>query len=164
MNILIADKFDQAGLDGLRALGCAVFYEPAAGGEGSAPPRQGPPDVLVVRSAPSRARPWSGSPGLRAIIRAGAGVDSIDTAAATALGIAVANCRDERRGRGRAGDGPAHRCDRRIVDQTNELRDGTWNKKEYGKAKGLKGSTLGVVGPGRSGERSSGGPRPSTCT
>ena len=38
-------------------------------------------------------------------------------------------------------------CDRRIPDQTAELKAGKWNKKEYsGKARGLKGMTLGVVG------------------
>ncbi len=41
--------------------------------------------------------------------------------------------------------------DRRIVDNTVDLRNGVWNKKEYGKARGLKGRTLGIVGLGRIG-------------
>jgi D-3-phosphoglycerate dehydrogenase len=39
-------------------------------------------------------------------------------------------------------------CDRRIPDQTIEARAGKWNKKEYSRARGLKGMTLGVVGVG----------------
>jgi D-3-phosphoglycerate dehydrogenase len=40
-------------------------------------------------------------------------------------------------------------CDRRIPDQTAELKAGRWNKKEFStKARGLKGSTLVVVGLG----------------
>jgi D-3-phosphoglycerate dehydrogenase len=40
--------------------------------------------------------------------------------------------------------------DRRIADQTMDLRGGKWNKKEYSKARGLYGRTLGVIGVGRS--------------
>ena len=42
-------------------------------------------------------------------------------------------------------------CDRRIPDQTAELRAGKWNKKEYAKAAGLKGRTLGIIGTGQIG-------------
>jgi D-3-phosphoglycerate dehydrogenase len=41
--------------------------------------------------------------------------------------------------------------DRRIVDETDDLRRGIWNKKEYSKARGLKGRTIGIVGMGRIG-------------
>jgi D-3-phosphoglycerate dehydrogenase len=43
-------------------------------------------------------------------------------------------------------------CDRRVPAQTAELRAGRWNKKEYSKARGLKGLRLGVVGVGAIGE------------
>jgi D-3-phosphoglycerate dehydrogenase len=39
--------------------------------------------------------------------------------------------------------------DRRIADQTSDLRAGKWNKKEYSKAHGLYGRTLGVIGVGQ---------------
>jgi len=53
-------------------------------------------------------------------------VDSIDTAAATALGIAVANCPGMNAvAVAELAMGLLIACDRRIVDQTNELRDGT---------------------------------------
>src|SRR5205807_2157112 len=38
--------------------------------------------------------------------------------------------------------------DRRIPDNVADLRAGRWNKKEYSKAQGLSGRTLGVVGTG----------------
>jgi D-3-phosphoglycerate dehydrogenase len=38
--------------------------------------------------------------------------------------------------------------DRRLVEQTVDLRNGVWNKAEYAKARGLAGRTLGVVGLG----------------
>ena len=38
--------------------------------------------------------------------------------------------------------------DRRIADNVADLRAGKWNKKEYSKARGLYGRTLGVLGAG----------------
>ena len=43
-------------------------------------------------------------------------------------------------------------CDRRIPDQVIDLRNGVWNKKEYSKARGLAGRTLGVIGTGQIGQ------------
>src|SRR5262249_38559098 len=42
--------------------------------------------------------------------------------------------------------------DRRITDNAVDLRQSCWNKKEYSKAKGLFGRTLGLVGVGRIGQ------------
>ena len=42
--------------------------------------------------------------------------------------------------------------DRRIPDNVAELRAGTWNKKEYSKAQGLYGRTLGLLGVGSIGQ------------
>src|ERR671918_617022 len=38
--------------------------------------------------------------------------------------------------------------DRRVPDNVAELRAGRWNKKEYSKARGLQGQTLGLLGAG----------------
>jgi D-3-phosphoglycerate dehydrogenase len=42
--------------------------------------------------------------------------------------------------------------DRRIPDNVADLKQGRWNKKEYGKARGLFGRTLGLIGVGRIGQ------------
>jgi D-3-phosphoglycerate dehydrogenase / 2-oxoglutarate reductase len=42
-------------------------------------------------------------------------------------------------------------CDRRIPDQTAQLRQGKWNKGEFSKGRGLYGRTLGIVGLGQIG-------------
>jgi len=41
--------------------------------------------------------------------------------------------------------------DRRIPDNVIALRKGVWDKKGFGKARGIKGRTLGIVGLGRIG-------------
>lgn len=150
MKILVADKLEQAGLDGLRALGVHVTYEPAAGaGDLGSAIAAASPDVLVVRGSKVPGPVIESASGLRAIIRAGAGVDSIDTATAARAGVGVANCPGMNAvAVAELAMGHLIACDRRIVEQSVELRAGRWNKKEYAKARGLKGTTLGVVGLG----------------
>jgi D-3-phosphoglycerate dehydrogenase len=151
MKILIADKFEKSGIEGLRNLGCEVVNEPAAGAEGlGAALSTHAPDVLVVRSSKVTAPVIAESTGLKAILRAGAGVDNIDIPAATAKGIGVANCPGMNAvAVAELAMGLLLACDRRIAEQTAELRSGKWNKKEYAStAKGLMGMTLGVVGLG----------------
>jgi D-3-phosphoglycerate dehydrogenase len=89
---------------------------------------------------------------LKLVLRAGAGTDTIDKARAKELGRKVANCP----GMNSAAVaelvmGHLLALDRRIVDCTVDLRNGVWKKKEYSKARGIKGRTLGIVGMGRIG-------------
>ena len=86
---------------------------------------------------------------LALVIRAGAGTNTIDTGAAAARGVLVANLP------GRNAVAVAEltmglllAVDRRIVDCTVDLRSGRWNKKTYGAARGLYGSTMGILGLG----------------
>jgi D-3-phosphoglycerate dehydrogenase / 2-oxoglutarate reductase len=154
MKILVADKFEQSGLDALQSLGVTVAYEPSLGTDGIPEGlAREKPDVLIVRSTKVPAAALAGASGLKAIIRAGAGVDNIDIPAATAAGIGVCNCPGTN-SIAVAELTMAHllNCDRRIPDQTADLRAGKWNKKEYAKARGLKGSTLGVIGLGNIGQ------------
>ncbi len=155
MKILVADKFESAGVAGLKGLGAEVVLEPGAGADGlaAALARVGP-DVLIVRSSKVPAAVLQSAIGLRAIIRAGAGVDNIDVPAAAACGIGVANCP----GMNSVAVAElvfAHllACDRRVPEQTAQLKAGTWNKKEFSTgARGLKGSTLGIIGLGSIGQ------------
>jgi D-3-phosphoglycerate dehydrogenase len=150
MKVLIADKFEKAGIDGLRRLGVEVLSEPAAGAEGlPALLKQYDPQVLIVRSTKVQRPAIEAANNLKLIVRAGSGVDNIDVPAASAKKIAVCNCP------GMNAVAVAELtmalllcCDRRVPDQCATLRGGTWNKKEFSKAKGLKGMTLGVLGAG----------------
>ncbi len=152
MKILVADKFEKSGLDGLAALGAAVAYLPEAGAANMTGALvEARPGVLVVRSSkvPGPAVVAGADAGLKGIIRAGAGYDNIDCPAATARGIAVCNCPGTNAAAvAELVMGLLLALDRRIVEQTVDLRAGRWNKKEYSKARGLKGRTLGVIGAG----------------
>ena len=51
MLVLIADKFEQSGRDGLQAIGCRISYQPDLKDDALlAAIRKETPDVLVVRS------------------------------------------------------------------------------------------------------------------
>jgi D-3-phosphoglycerate dehydrogenase len=154
MKILIADKFEKSGIEGLKAAGAEVVYQPAAGAEGlAAAVAAASPELLVVRSSKVPAGVIKELSGVKGIIRAGAGVDNIDVAAATAKGIGVCNCPGTNAiAVAELTMGLLLACDRRIPDQTAALRSGKWNKKEFAAGRGLKGSTLGVVGLGAIGK------------
>src|SRR6186997_2882892 len=81
MKVLVADKFEQSGLDALKAAGCDVIFQPEASGDtliAAIKKTQAP--VLVVRSTQvSEAMLDAGA--LSLIVRAGAGVNTIDVAA-----------------------------------------------------------------------------------
>ena len=155
MHVLIADKFEKAGIDGLKAAGCTVIEKADTPTDGlAAAVNDARAEVMIVRSKKVPAGSIEGMRGLRLIVRAGAGYDNIDVAAAGKAGIAVANCPGMNAiAVAELAMGHLLAMDRRIVDQTLAAREGKWNKKGFGKtgdggARGLKGSTLGVVGCG----------------
>src|SRR5207245_2199016 len=109
-------------------------------------------DVLVVRSTLVTASMLEAG-SLALIVRAGAGYNTIDVAAASSRGIYVSNCP------GKNAIAVAELAwalmlalDRRIPDNVADLRAGKWNKKEYSKARGLFGRTLGLLGYGNIGQ------------
>jgi D-3-phosphoglycerate dehydrogenase len=153
VKVLIADQFEQSGIDGLKAADCEVAYHPDLKDDAlAAAIRDGGAEVLIVRGTPVTAAMLEGG-ALSLIVRAGAGYNTIDVAAASRCGIYVSNC-------------PAKNAiavaeltfalilalDRRVPDSVAELRAGRWNKKEYSKARGLFGRTIGLLGYGAIGQ------------
>lgn len=153
MKVLVADKFEKVGIDGLQELGCSVVSEPDV--KAAALPeliRQVDPHILIVRSTKVSADALRAGTALTLVIRAGAGIDTIDVAAASDLGVFVSNCPGKNSiAVAELVLGLLLACDRRIPDQVAELRQGKWNKATYSKSRGLHGRTLGIVGLGQIG-------------
>jgi D-3-phosphoglycerate dehydrogenase len=149
MLVLIADKFEQSGRDGLQAIGCEVSFQPDLKDDALVQAiTESQPDVLVVRGT-KVTEPMLAAGPLQLIVRAGAGYNTIDVAAASRRGIYVSNCP------GKNSIAVAELAfalilalDRRIADNVIALRAGQWNKKEFSKARGLFGRVLGLVGLG----------------
>ena len=150
MKILIADKFEQFGRDSLAALGCEISNQPEVAAEAMAGVvSEFNPDVIVVRSKKVQKGALEASPNLKAVIRAGAGYDNIDCKAAAEKGISVCNCPGTNSvAVAELTMGLIIALDRRIAEQTADLKNGAWNKKEYAVAGGLKGQTIGLCGMG----------------
>jgi D-3-phosphoglycerate dehydrogenase len=153
MKVLVADKFEQSGRDGLQAIGCNVSYQPDLKDEALANAiAETAPDVLVVRGT-KVTEPMLAAGPIKLVVRAGAGYNTIDVAAASKRGIYVSNCP------GKNSIAVAELAfalilalDRRVVDNAVALRRGEWNKKEFSKARGLFGRTLGLIGVGKIGQ------------
>jgi D-3-phosphoglycerate dehydrogenase len=149
MKVLVADKFETSGIEGLKAAGCEVVYAPELKDDTlTAAIRSSAADVLVVRST-KVTTPMLDAGRLSLIVRAGAGYNTIDVAGASRRGIYVSNCP------GKNAIAVAELAfalilslDRRVPDNVAELRAGRWNKKEYSRAQGLYGKTLGLLGIG----------------
>src|SRR6185369_3087867 len=90
---------------------------------------------------------------LSLVVRAGAGYNTIDVKTASARGIYVANCPGKNAiAVAELAFGLILALDRRIPANAADLKAGKWNKKEYAKARGLFGCTLGLIGLGQIGQ------------
>src|SRR6478735_8987964 len=153
MKILIADKFEESGRIGLRTIGADVSFQPDLKDDALVEAiAKEQPDVLIVRGTKVTDPMLAAGP-LKLIVRAGAGYNTIDVAAASRRGIYVSNCP------GRNSIAVAEltfalilALDRRVPESAAELKAGHWNKKEYSKARGLFGRTLGLLGYGSIGQ------------
>ena len=148
MRLLVADKFSEQHLTALRALGLDVTYQPELSAA-DLPANLADVAILVVRSTEVTAAAIDAGETLTLIVRAGAGVNTIDRKAASRRGIFVANCPGKNAvAVAELTLGLLLAIDRRVPEQVADLRAGKWNKKEYGKADGLLGKTFGVIGFG----------------
>jgi D-3-phosphoglycerate dehydrogenase len=148
VRVLVADSVDPSTLEALSARGHDVVSEPKLSAD-DLPRRIPGVEVLVVRSTRVTAATIEAGEALELIVRAGAGTNTIEVDAASAVGIYVTNVP------GRNAIAVAEltmglllAIDRRIPDSVADLRAGRWNKATYGKAEGLYGRSIGVVGLG----------------
>jgi D-3-phosphoglycerate dehydrogenase len=148
MQLLFADSVPPQAVEELEGLGHSCVVE-ASLQAAELPGRVAGFDGLVVRSTRVNADVFDAADRLALVIRAGAGTNTIDTGAAAARGVLVANVP----GRNSAAVaeltlGLLLAIDRRIPDNVADLRAGRWDKKTYSQANGLLGSTMGILGLG----------------
>jgi D-3-phosphoglycerate dehydrogenase len=152
MKILVADKLADEGLDYLK--NCGIAYDVKVGlKEDELAAAVGEYDALIVRSgAKVTAKVLENPGGLKAIARAGVGVDNIDLDAATAKGVLVLNT---------AAASTLSTAEhalalmmalaRKIPQAHAHVRGGGWKRNDY-QGTQLAGKTLGIVGLGRIGQ------------
>jgi D-3-phosphoglycerate dehydrogenase len=154
MRILVADKLAEEGLDFLKQSG--MEFDTKIGlKEDELASVIGQYDAMVVRSGVKATAKVLTNPGkLKAIARAGVGVDNIDLDAATSKGILVLNTA-EASTLSTAEHALALMMSlaRKIPAANQSLRSGQleWKKRSQYQGTQLAGKTLGVVGLGRIG-------------
>lgn len=150
MRILVADKLASFVPARLQDLGASVEVDAKLEGDAlAARLRELDPEVLVVRSTKVNAVHIEAGRTLSLVIRAGAGVNTIDMGTASARGVYVANCPGKNAAAvAELTIGHLINLDRRIADNVASLRAGQWDKKALGEARGLRGRTLAVLGVG----------------
>ncbi len=153
MRVLVADKLASFVPGRLQDTGAQVTVDTTAK-EAALTARiaELDPEVLVVRSTKVTAADIGAARNLALVIRAGAGVNTIDLASASARGVYVANCPGKNAvAVAELAMGHLVNLDRRISDNVASLRAGKWDKKSFGVARGLRGRTLAVLGTGQIG-------------
>lgn len=151
MKILVADKLHPTVVEKLGTLG-RLDYQPSLDAETIVEPARDA-DVVIVRSTKVTGKAIEAARRLSLIIRAGAGVNTIDLEAASGKGISVCNCP------GKNAVAVAELAvslmlawDRRVPDAVAALRQGRWDKGGFSKAVGFQGRTVGIIGLGAIGE------------
>lgn len=153
MKILIADKFPDAGRADLLKDGFEIVYEPDLKDDGlTGAIKSSGADILVVRGTKVTAEMLEAGR-LSLVVRAGAGYNTIDVKTASSRGIYVTNCPGKNSiAVAELAFGLILSLDRRIPENVSDLKQGLWNKKEYSKARGIYGRTLGLIGVGKIGQ------------
>jgi D-3-phosphoglycerate dehydrogenase len=153
--ILVADKLAEDGLDFLKRSG--IEFDVKIGLKEDELASEVPKyDALIVRSGAKVTSKVLAEPGnLKAIARAGVGVDNIDLDAATAKGILVLNtAAASTLSTAEHAIALMMSLARKIPSANQALRSGSleWKKRSQFQGTQLAGKTLGVVGMGRIGQ------------
>ena len=152
LKILVSDKLAQEGLDLLEGQADVELTVKTGLSEEELIGIIGEFDGLIIRSGTKvTAKVVAAAGKLRAIARAGVGVDNVDLAAATAAEIIVMNTPG-----GNTISAAEHTLalmmalSRHVVQGNNSLKAGRWDRKLFMGTQ-LRGKTLGVLGLGRIG-------------
>lgn len=130
MNVFIADSLPGWCAERIKRMGAnAVVQTGLRGADLANAVAQAEADVLIVRSTKVTSEVIDAAPALSLIIRAGAGVDNIDSGRAAERGIYVCNCPGTNSAAvAELTMGLILAVDRRIPDNTADLRAGVWAK------------------------------------
>lgn len=151
-HVLIPDRVDTAAVELLRRAGDIEVTAPGRMSREDTLAAIGAADGLIIRSTTrADAELLGAATRLKAIVRAGAGVDNVDLDAATARGVVVMNTPE-----GNTVSTAEHTfalmlaLARHVPAAHQALAEGRWERKAFEGIE-LRGKTLGIIGLGRVG-------------
>ena len=152
-NVLLPDNIDAAAIDLLRGYDELAVHAPGKLARGDLLAAVAEADAIIIRSGVTADAELIARAGkLKAIARAGVGVDNVDLGAATASGVVVMNTPG-----GNTISTAEHTfglmlsVSRHIPQGHQSLLEGRWERKAFTGVE-LKGKTLGIIGLGRIGQ------------
>jgi D-3-phosphoglycerate dehydrogenase len=152
MKILVADPLDQQGLKMIEAVEGVVAEVKTGLKEDELAAIAGEYEGMIIRSGVKITAKVLANPGkLRAIARAGVGVDNVDVEAATKAGILVMNTPDANTlSTAEQTMALMLAISRHTAKADAHVKAGEWNRKAFVGTQ-LSGKTLGIIGLGRVG-------------
>ncbi len=148
MKILIADNLSEFVIDELTKAGHECTIDPSLSAE-TLPGVVSDHEVIVVRSTKVQPAVMESAKGLKLVVRAGAGTNTIDKTCAKEKGVKVCNVPGVNSiAVAELAMGLIISIDREIPHNVLDLRQGGWDKKRYSQARGIYGSSLGILGLG----------------
>ena len=151
MNVLVADALDGAAVARLRAAGHEVIERTGLKGAELAEVLRSCEGIIVRGATKVTGDVLRAVPNLRAVVRAGTGLDNVDAVVARELGVVVANTPAANAiSVAELVFGLVLALERHLVPASGDLRRGHWEKTRYA-GRELFGRTLGLLGFGRIG-------------
>jgi len=151
VRVLIADALDGAAVERLRAAGLDVIEKTGLKGAELVEALHTCDGIIVRGATKVTGEVLRAATTLRAVVRAGTGLDNVDLAAAKERGVAVANTPAANAiSVAELVFGMALALERHLVAAASDLRRGHWEKTKYA-GRELCGRTLGLLGFGRIG-------------
>jgi D-3-phosphoglycerate dehydrogenase len=151
MRVLIADGLDPAALAKLRAAGIDVVEKKGLVGAELIEALQSCQGIIVRGATKVTGDVLRGANGLKAVVRAGTGLDNVDVAVARERGVKVSNTPAANAvSVAELVFGLALALERHLVDAALDMRSARWEKTKYA-GRELAGRTLGLLGFGRIG-------------
>ena len=151
MKVLACDKVDKAAIGMLRAAGHQVTEGNALKGADLIAALDGVQGLLVRGATKVTGDVLRANQSLRAVVRAGTGLDNVDRAAAAERGVQVMNTPNANSTSvAELAFGLMLALERHVVPAATDLRGGVWEKTKY-QGRELSGRTLGILGFGRIG-------------
>jgi D-3-phosphoglycerate dehydrogenase len=151
MRVLACDGIDPSAVQRIRDAGHDVVEAKGLAAPDLLTALKGVHGLLVRSATKVTAEVLAGAPDLRVVVRAGTGLDNVDTAAADARGVVVRNTPDANTvSVAEIAFGMLLALERHLAEAAADLRAGRWEKSKYA-GREIFGRTLGVVGFGRIG-------------
>jgi D-3-phosphoglycerate dehydrogenase len=148
MKVLVADSLDREAVEKLRAAGIEAIEKTGLKGPDLIAALRDVQGILVRGATKVTADVLAGAPSLRAVVRAGTGLDNVDVAVARERSVVVSNTPTANSvSVAELVFGLVLALERHLVPAASDMKRGHWEKSKYA-GREIAGRTMGLLGFG----------------